>query len=108
MRHMLDYSRTARRLIDGRSRRDLDEDEMLRLALTRAVEVIGEAARRVSPDTRARHDSIPWSQVTGTRDRLAHAYDLVDLDVLWDIVVLDLPLLIAELQRILAPGGHPR
>lgn len=101
MRHMLDYARTARRLIAGRAREDLDNDEMLCLATTRAVEVIGEAARRVSSQTRTRFPAIPWSQVTGTRDRLVHAYDLVDLDVLWDILALDLPPLIAELERIL-------
>jgi uncharacterized protein with HEPN domain len=98
---MLDYARTARRLIAGRTREDLINDEMLSLATTRAVEVIGEAARRVSPETRLRCPAIPRSQVTGTRDRLVHAYDLVDLNVLWDILSLDLPPLIAELERIL-------
>jgi len=99
MRHMLDYARTARQLIDGRTREDLDNDQMLCLATTRAVEVIGEAARRVSSQTRTQFPEIPWSQIVGTRDRLVHAYDLVDLDVLWDILSLDLPPLITELQR---------
>jgi uncharacterized protein with HEPN domain len=101
LRHMLDYAHTARRLAAGRTRDDLDADEMLSLALTRAVEVIGEAARRVSPDDRARYPAIPWPQITGTRDRLIHAYDQVDLDLLWDIITINLPPLIAELQRIL-------
>ena len=105
MRHMLEYARIARRMVASRTRADLDTDEMLRLATTRAVEVIGEAARRVSPETRQHHPAIPWSQAAGTRDRLVHGYDQVDLDVLWDILSLDLPPLILELERILGPEG---
>lgn len=103
---MLEYARTARRLMAGRTRSDLDTDEMLRLATTRAVEVIGEAARRVSPETRQAHPAIPWSQAAGTRDRLVHGYDVVDLDILWDILTLDLPPLISELERILGPESE--
>lgn len=101
LRHMLDYARTARRLANDRSREELATDEMLRLALTRAVEVIGEAARRVSTEGRTRYADIPWSKITGTRDRLIHGYDQVDLEVLWNIVTENLPPLIAELERIL-------
>ncbi len=107
VRHMLDYARTARRLAAGRTREELDTDEMLQLALTRAVEVIGEAARRVSAEGRSQNAEIPWSKITGTRDRLIHGYDEVDLDVLWDIVVLNLPPLISQLERILEPPGGP-
>jgi len=106
MRHMLEYARTARRLMAGRIRSDLDTDEMLRLAMIRAVEVVGEAARRVSPELRDRHPTIPWSQAAGTRDRLVHGYDQVDLDILWDILTLDLPPMISELERILGPESE--
>jgi uncharacterized protein with HEPN domain len=102
LRHMLDYAQTARRLVEGRTREDLDTDEMLRLALTRAVEVIGEAAKRVSSARREAYPGIPWAGIVSARNRLIHGYDLVDLDILWDIVTLDLPPLVAELERILA------
>ena len=105
LRHMLEYARTARRLVEGRTRPDLNSDEMLRLALTRAVEVIGEAAKRVSVTCRQQQPGIPWDAVTGTRDRLAHGYDEVDLDILWDITMLNLPPLIVELERILGEAG---
>lgn len=101
LRHMLDYAHTARRLANSRVRQDLDANEMLRLALTRAVEVIGEAASRVSPVRQQANPNIPWAQITGTRNRLIHGYDLVNLNILWDILTLDLPPLIAELERIL-------
>ena len=98
---MLEYARTARRLATDRARADLDADEMLHLALTRAVEVIGEAARRVSAEGRERYAEIPWSNITGTRDRLIHGYDMVDFDRLWQILQGDLPPLIGDLERIL-------
>lgn len=101
LRHMLDYARTARRLIEGRRRGDLDHDETLRLALTRAVEVIGEAAAKVSRVIRDGHPAIPWRDVIGTRHYLIHGYDRVDLDMLWRIATADLPPLIEQLQAIL-------
>lgn len=109
LRHMLDYARTARRMAAERSRQDLETDEMLRLALTRAIEVIGEAAARVSSASRQVHPSIPWTQIVGIRNRLIHGYDTIDLNILWDIVSLDLPSLIEQLKTILsdAPPTEP-
>ena len=101
LRHMLDYSRKAIAMIRGRERKDLDRDEMLCLALTRLVEIVGEAATRVSPAGQQRHVQIPWAQIVGLRNRLVHGYDAVDLDILWDIVEQDLPALIEALQTIL-------
>jgi len=103
LRHMLDYSRKAVAMIEGRTREDLDRDEMLCLALTRVVEVIGEAATRVSQAGQQRHGQIPWPEIIGLRNRLVHGYDSVDLNILWDIVQQDLPPLIEQLQAIL--GG---
>jgi uncharacterized protein with HEPN domain len=100
---MLDYSRKAVAMIEGRTREDLDRDEMLCLALTRVVEVIGEAATRVSQAGQQRHGQIPWPEIIGLRNRLVHGYDSVDLNILWDIVQQDLPPLIEQLQAIL--GG---
>ena len=103
LHHMLDYSRKAVAMIEGRTREDLDRDEMLCLALTRVVEVIGEAATRVSQAGQQRHGQIPWPEIIGLRNRLVHGYDSVDLNILWDIVQQDLPPLIEQLQAIL--GG---
>ena len=101
LRHMLDYAREAVALVKDRSRADLDSDRMLMHTSTRLVEIIGEAGRRVSTETRQRHPDIPWANISGTRDRLIHAYDRVDLDILWDILELDLPALVDQLERIL-------
>ena len=106
LRHMLDRSRKAVQLAQGKSRADLDADELFGLAMTRLLEVIGEAASRVGPATRDRHSGIPWLSIAGMRNRLIHGYDQVDFSILWDAVQNDLPPLIAELEKILAglPG----
>jgi uncharacterized protein with HEPN domain len=104
LRHMFDYSRKAVAMIEGRAREELDRDEMLCLALTRVVEIIGEAATRVSQAGQQSHGYIPWSQIIGLRNRLVHGYDAVDADILWDIVQQDLPPLIEQLEAIVQEG----
>ena len=102
LRHMLDHAREAVDLIQGKERWDLDQERTLELALVRLVEIVGEAASRISADTQAGNPSIPWPHIVGMRNRLMHGYETVDLNVLWDTLVDDLPPLIAELQTILA------
>ena len=103
LRHMRDYARKALEMTSGREREDLDKDEMLRLALTHLVELVGEAATRVPADQRETCPRIPWAKVVGMRHRLIHGYDLVDYDILWDTIRHDLPGLIAELDLALGP-----
>ncbi len=103
LRHMLDHAEEARDMIQGRTREDLDTDRQLNLALVRLLEIVGEAAGRVAPESRTRYPDIPWMEIVGLRNRLIHGYDSVDLDVLWQILTKDLPPLIAALRRIL-PG----
>lgn len=98
---MLDYAREARSLVQGRTLDDLHSDRQLMHALTRVIEIIGEAANRVSAPTQTRFGGIPWSEVIGTRHRLIHAYDQVDLEALWETVRDDLPSLIVALERAL-------
>ena len=96
---MLDAARDARSFVEGRSRADLDSDRMLAFALVRALEIIGEAANNVSAQGRAGLPAIPWADIVGLRHRVVHAYFNVDLDVVWQIVQVDVPTLIAELER---------
>lgn len=101
-RHMRDAAQKAVQFSQGRSRADLDTDEILALALVRLLEIIGEAAKNVPLEVRQSLTRIKWWQITGTRDRLAHGYFDVDLDVVWSIINDDLPPLIIELEKILA------
>jgi uncharacterized protein with HEPN domain len=103
LRHMLDAARKTLAFTNGRSRNDLDADEQLTLAVVRLLEIIGEAAKKVTAETRAAHPEIPWREIVGTRDRLIHGYFDVDLDVVWSIATGDLPGLAAALEAILEP-----
>lgn len=107
LHHMLDYASEAVEMVQGRRRDDLKRDRMLQHALVRVVEIVGEAATRVSEEGQQRFPSIPWQYARGMRNRLVHGYDRIDLDVLWDTVQHDLPPLIVELRRILGNPPDP-
>ncbi len=103
---MLEHAREAMQLVAGRDRSDLDTDRVLSLALVRLLEIVGEAAARVSSEARARHPAIPWSEIVSLRNRLIHGYDAVDMDVLWSIVNTDLPALVRGLMVEEDRGTH--
>jgi uncharacterized protein with HEPN domain len=100
--HMIDAAEQALAFVQGRARPDLDADAMLRFALMRAVEVVGEAATKVSEAGHAEMSAVPWLQIVGMRNRLVHAYFSINHDVLWDTVHLALPPLLAQLKAM--PG----
>jgi uncharacterized protein with HEPN domain len=99
---MLDAAREAVEFGAGQSRDDLVQNRVLALALVRCIEIIGEAATKVSPETRSKYQEIPWSDVVGMRHRLVHAYYEIDLSRVCDTLSADLPPMIAQLERILS------
>ena len=99
IRHMLDACRKAIEFSSGRSRADLNGDDMLVYSLARAVEIVGEAANHVSQATQEELSSIPWEDIVGMRHRIVHDYYDINLDILWETVVTDIP----ELITLLAP-----
>jgi uncharacterized protein with HEPN domain len=105
MRHMLDAAREAVVLSRGSGPEALADDRVLSLALVRLLEVVGEAAGRVSEGTRTAHPEVPWSQIVGSRNRLIHGYDPVDLEILWMILSDDLPRLVEALEEAGAGSG---
>jgi uncharacterized protein with HEPN domain len=104
LRHMLDAAHRAVSLVAGKSRPEVAADDLAQLALARHLEIVGEAAGKVSPDYQAAHPEMRWPSMSGLRDRLAHAYFDVDLDILLDIVAKDLPPLIGQLEGLLSDG----
>ncbi len=92
MLHMVEAAETAITFAEGRRRSDLDQDRMLLFALVRAIEIIGEAATRISPETRAEATEIPWKLIVAMRNRLTHAYFDVDRDILWNTATGELPI----------------
>jgi len=102
LRQMLTYAREAMEMAGRTSRAGLESDVVLGRAILHTLEMIGEAAARVSVEERARHPGIPWQSMVDLRNRLIHGYDRVDLDTVWEILQHDLPGLVAELARIVS------
>jgi len=106
LRHMLDAARKSVALLDGKSRAQVAADEIGQLALARLLEIVGEAAGKVSSEYRAAHPELPWTEMSGLRNRLAHAYFDVDLDVLLDVVARDLPPLVSRIEGLLGAADE--
>lgn len=101
LRHMLDHAREAVELSRDCTLEDIREQRIMNLALVRLIEIIGEAATRVSESMRSKHADIPWREIIAMRNRVIHGYDSVDFKVLFDVIQLDLPPLIESLTRVL-------
>lgn len=100
LKHMLDAAEEAVRFAKNRSREDLDDDRMFSFAVVRAIEIIGEAAGRVTAQTQQAHPEMPWPSITSMRNRIVHAYFDIDLDRVWETITDDLPVLIQRLRAI--------
>lgn len=102
--HVRDYAREAVAFLSGRAQADLDTNRILQLAIVRLLNIISEAASRVTQDGRANHPAIPWPETIAFRDRATNYDFRIDNDLVWRIVRHDLPTLIANLER--ATPGH--
>ena len=98
--HMLEMARKAVQKLSGKTRADYDADEDLRIVLTHWVQIIGEAASRVSSPIRDANPHIPWRRIVGIRHRIVHDYMNIDADLLWEVVTVSLPELIEMLEPI--------
>jgi uncharacterized protein with HEPN domain len=99
---MLEAAKEAIDFARNKSRSDLEDDRMLALSIVKSVEIIGEAASKISNETRGKYPEIPWSAIVGMRNRLIHVYFEIDLDRVWDTISDDLPSLIANLEKVLS------
>jgi uncharacterized protein with HEPN domain len=97
---MIEAAESAINFVTGRQRADLSSDRMLLFALVRAIEIVGEAASRVTEITRRSAADIPWSSVVSMRNRLIHAYFDVDNDVVWKTATEELPALLSKLRTL--------
>jgi len=102
LRHMLDAAREALGFCAGRTRKDFDHSRQLLLAVVKDLEIIGEAATRVSSDTMAALTRIRWQDIIGMRHRLIHGYFDIDVEIVWNTVQADLPPLASELDEALS------
>lgn len=98
--HMLDAISRIESYLAGRDEAAFLEDSMLRDAIIRNLEIVGEAAAKLSPDFKAAHASIPWDDIVGMRNRLIHGYFSIDVRIVWDTITFELPKLRGELEAI--------
>lgn len=99
--NILNSARTISEYTKGKVRDEFSKDSLLQDAVLRRLEIIGEASNRISAETQARYPHLPWLAMKGTRNRVIHEYDSVEIEIIWDIVEMDIPSLIAELEKIL-------
>jgi len=100
IKHMRDAAKEAYSFTRGKTRKDLDKNRMLVLAVLKDLEILGEAANKVSAETQEEHDNIPWGDIIGMRNRLIHGYFDIDLDIIWKTISEDIPTLLKALEKI--------
>jgi len=98
---MLDFAKEASSIVGNMSKEAFLVDRVRVLAVTRCIEVLGEAANRVTRELQSAHPEIPWAQIVGMRNRLIHGYADIDPERLWVTITASLTDLIAKLQPIL-------
>ncbi|MEZ6232681.1 MAG: HepT-like ribonuclease domain-containing protein [Phycisphaerales bacterium] len=104
--HVADILRFAREVVEfvrGKTWDDYQSSVALRRMVERSVELIGEAARRVSDEFEAAHPEIPWNRIIVQRHRIAHEYDTLDDAIIWSVATKYVPLLIKQIEPILPP-----
>jgi uncharacterized protein with HEPN domain len=95
------YGRQAISFVVGLTQHDFEEDDKTIAAVMYVIAIMGEATKRLSKEFRLQHSSIPWYEIAGMRDRLVHDYKNIDLDILWHIVSVEIPVLLACLGPLL-------
>jgi uncharacterized protein with HEPN domain len=100
---MLDSARRALEFTRGSSLADYADNAMLHLAVERAIQIIGEAANRVSPAFQQAHPEIPWRRIVAQRNVLVHEYGDVEHSLIWDLVQQYLPSLVEHLEPLIPP-----
>ncbi len=99
LNHMLDSTKAILSFTKGKRRASLDKDRLLLSAVLRELEIIGEAANRVSEKTKKKLPHLPWHELVGLRNRLIHAYFDVDYDIIWKTIREYLPSFQKQLEQ---------
>jgi uncharacterized protein with HEPN domain len=84
----------------AKGRRTFDADEDVQIVLVHMIQVIGEAASGLSDELTSKYPEVPWRQIVAIRNRVVHGYFEVDLDILWDVAVVDVPHLAEQVRAI--------
>ena len=101
---MLDAAKTVQLFVAGVAFHQYEKDRKLQLAVERAIEIIGEAARNLSEQFRQNHPEIPWKSIIGQRHVIAHEYGEIQQERLWLVASQRIPELIVLLEPLLPPA----
>jgi uncharacterized protein with HEPN domain len=101
---MIDAADAVAQFMTGKQSADLNTDRMLLFAVVRAIEIIGEAASKVSTEVRVEAPGIPWGGIVAMRNRLIHGYFDIDTEIVWKTATEELPPLLSALRALVAPG----
>ncbi|QBQ53269.1 DUF86 domain-containing protein [Nitrosococcus wardiae] len=101
LRHILQAINRIKRYAKDKGKIGFLQDEMMQDAIIRNIEIIGEAASRISSEFSTKHDAIPWRDIAGMRHRLIHGYFKVNLNTVWKVVEKDLPELEDQVHALL-------
>jgi uncharacterized protein with HEPN domain len=99
---ILDTMDKAEVMVEGFTYAEFEIDFRTNFATVRALEIIGEATKRLPMSLREQYPEIPWRGMAGMRDRIIHGYDTVDLQIVWNVVKQDIPRIRPQIQKILA------
>ncbi|MDP3418073.1 DUF86 domain-containing protein [Falsiroseomonas sp.] len=100
LRDILKSAEAALRFAEGLDERAFLASELHQQAIIRAIGIVGEAAWRMTPGFKAAHADVPWQAMAGMRHRIVHDYADVDLDLVWRVVVHELPPLVSRLRPL--------
>jgi uncharacterized protein with HEPN domain len=100
LRHMLHAIDRVIEATERTTKQDFDRDWMIQDAIMHELQVLGEAAGRVSGEIVDAHPAIPWRKITGLRHKVVHDYFVVDLNVIWDTATIDVPSLRAAVAML--------
>ena len=100
---ILESARTIMAYVTGVTRQEFLRATQIQDSVIRRLEIIGEAAGRISPGFRDTHPEIQWSEIRGMRNRMTHGYDDIDMDIVWDTVERDIPHLIKIIESLAPP-----
>ena len=100
---IIEACREIQRFLAGKRYQDLTADRMLRLSVERDLEIIGEAANRVSSELRTLHPEIPWASIIAQRNVISHEYGDIKLEWIWRVATERVPELIALLEPLMPP-----